>query len=153
MKSIQEATMQMLAIKDYLELANDGAIIPYADVEKNTKVKMNEKGKQYLRSALRSLGREYACIIGYGIELESPENAINLVGHRLIKIDNAVKRGEKTANNVMKFMNDMSDTDKKKVLFCASVFGAIRASASIAKKEYIANKQKTSKLIALPEYE
>lgn len=147
MKTIQTISKEMQTIKEYLELFPDGEIITFNAISQNTGIIMNEQGKQYVRSALRSLKREYASIHGIGIELSSPLNATGLVNHRLIKIDNAVKRGEKTANRCMHFLSDMTEKDSKQLLLISSVFGAIRASASLAKRQYKLNNDKVINVV------
>ena len=135
-KGIAVISDETLAIRDFIETAPLGATIPYLTIESQTGVKMNTQGKQKLRSACNSLHIEYTCIRGDGIVLMSPENADQMVSHRLIRIDNAVRRGEKTTNRAMKHINEMPEETRRKTLFAASVFGAIRASAQLAKKEY-----------------
>ncbi len=142
MKSLPAISADMQALKKYIEVLPDGKIVSFEAVASDTGIKMDTKGKQFLRAALSSLHREYASITGWGIELSSPANAVSLVNHRLIKIDNAVRRGEKTANRCMHFLDAMDDKDSKQLLFVASVFGAIRASASLAKSQYRTNKEK-----------
>lgn len=141
MKTIAEASSEMLAIKDFLSDAPDGAIIPYSDIENKSGVKMDSRGKQYMRSALHSLGREYACVRGYGVELSSADNSDVLVGSRLIKIDRAVKRGERTTSRVIaKHLEDMPQKTREKVLLAGSIFGAIRVSADLARKQFSGKK-------------
>lgn len=142
MKSIAEASNEMLQIKEHLSILPDGTLVSYEDIEKATGVIMDSRGKQYLRSAIYSLKREYACIRGWGIEFASATNADKLVGNRLIKIDRAVDRGSKTTRIVMKFLNDMTPDTQKRVLLAGSVFGAIKASAQLARQQYNEAKSK-----------
>lgn len=92
---------------------------------------MNQKGKEKLRSACRMLNIEYICIPNYGISIPCAKTALEPVSRRMIKIDNAVKRGERTTKNIKdKFLADMSDDDRKQIVYTGAIFGAIRAAAS-----------------------
>ena len=146
MKTIPEICEETKSLKDYFELKRDGDVIAFDAIEADLNIKMDYTGKQHMRSALRSLQREYAAIRGYGIELSSPANATSLVSHRLIKIDNAVKRGERAAKRCMHFIDDMTAEDSKNMLFVTSAFGAIRASANLYRKQYRQNKERILKV-------
>ncbi len=143
MNTIAKASDDMLEIKEFFRDSPDGAIVPYEDIEKHTGIKMDYQGKQRMRSALHSLRREYACVRGYGIELSSPDNSDVLVGSRLVRIDNAVKRGERSTNRLIsQHLKDMPQKTREKVLLAGSIFGAIRASADLAKKQFNVQKEK-----------
>jgi hypothetical protein len=142
MKSIPEMSTETLLLKDYFNDAPDGAIITYTDMENRTGIRMDVKGKQRMRSALRSLRREFACIHGHGIEIESAHNALSLVNNRLIKVDNAVKRGEKTSTRMTKYLSSMDNSNRERLLHVVSIFGAIKASAELAREQY--NKRRDS---------
>ena len=126
-----------LKIKSFLENCEPGKTFSYPAISIGSGVQMDEKGKQKLRSACRMLGIEYICTPGYGITIPDETIAVEPVARRLIKIDNAVKRGERTTNNIKdKFLKKMSDEDRKQIVFTGAIFGAIRAAASESKMLY-----------------
>ena len=134
MKTIAEISEETLKIINYLQDIPHGQLLTYADVEKDTGVKMDLKGKSYLRTACKKMKREYTPVYGVGYELASAENAIGLVTHRLVKIDKAVKRGEKTYNNVTtNFYSDFTPQEQKQINFIGAAFGAIRVAAENGK--------------------
>lgn len=129
--SIAEISAETLRIEEELKLFNPGQRISYHDLEKRTGVKMNYKGKQYLRAALRRSKLEYMCIYGEGIELASENTATTIISHKLVRIDNSVKRGEKTYKNVSnQFYDKLSPIEQKQINFVGAAFGAIRLAAN-----------------------
>lgn len=139
MKTIAKISEETLAIINYLESIAHGQILSYAEIETNTGVKMDNTGKSYLRSACRKLRREYSAIHGIGIELASAKTATGIVVTRLVRIDKAVKRAEKTVNNVtVDFYDQFSPQEQKQINFLGAVFGAIRVSAQNG-KHYLKN--------------
>jgi len=127
-KTIAEVSKETLMIENYLRDIPDGQTVLFEVIQKETGVKMDERGKTYMRTALKRLKREYSSIIGSGIELACPENTISIVGHAVRKIDNSVKRGEKKTKNLSnQFYDDLSNEEKKALNFLSAMFGGIRA--------------------------
>ena len=93
-----------------------------------------QAGRSYLRTACKKLKREYSCLRGVGIKLMGVDTATTLIIGRLVKIDNAVKRGERTYNNVsMAFYNELNPSEQKQINFVGAAFGAIRVAAENGK--------------------
>lgn len=134
MKTIAKISEETLTIINYLQDIPHGQYLTYAQIQKDTKVAMDVKGKSYLRTACKKLKREYSPVRGIGIELASAKTATGLVANRLIKIDKAVKRGEKTYNNVTTdFYSEFTPQEQKQINFIGAAFGAIRVAAENGK--------------------
>jgi len=134
MNTIAEVSKETLQIEAFLKTFNPGEKILYQTIENETKVRMDNKGKQFMRSALNRLKLEYTCIHGQGIELCSPINATGIIAHKVIRVDKAVKRADKTTKRVTsQFYNQLSDADKQHVNVVASIFGALRGYATNAR--------------------
>lgn len=135
MKTIQDVSKETLKIEAYLSDKPEGQFLSYKEIQQETNVQMNERGKQFLRRAMKRLKLEYECIRGAGIKLASENSATTIVVHRLARIDNAVKKGEKT-HKVIKnqFYERLTDTEKKGLDLFGYAFAAIRAGANYGKK-------------------
>lgn len=153
MKTLAKISEESLTLIKYLEGVEHGQILSYQKIEQDTGVKMNTpEGRSYLRTACKRLRREYSCLRGVGIELASPKTATTLIVGRLVKIDNAVKRAERTYNNVsVAFYDELSQEEQRQINFVGAAFGAIRV-ASENGKYYLRNAKKVeSSNPALPE--
>lgn len=150
-KTIAEVSKETLIIENYLRDIPDGQIILFKEIVKETNVQMDERGKTYMRTALKRLKREYTPIIGKGIELACPENTISIVGHAVKKIDSSVRRGEKKTKNLSKqFYDDLNNEEKKALNFLSAMFGGIRAY-SLSGKNLFSQKHLSERRPILPE--
>ena len=126
-------TEEVTTLKEFLEKAaieRPDQRISYLEIEDATGVKMDLRGKGYLRNAAKYSGVEYSAIPKYGIEIAGPNNGTQIIGGRLARIDAATRRAETATKNInRRYLGDMSQEDQKTILFLGSVFGAIRASA------------------------
>ena len=145
MQTLAKISEESLTLMNYLKDVEHGQILSYQQIEQDTGVKMsNPAGRSYLRTACKKLKREYSCIRGIGIKLASADTATTLVIGRLVKIDNAVKRGERTYNNVsIAFYNELTPNEQKQINFVGAAFGAIRVAAENG-KYYLKNIQKNA---------
>jgi len=135
MKTIAKISEETLRIVNYLEDIPHGTLLLYKQIETDCDVPMDTKGKSYLRTACKKLKREYSPVRGIGIELASAKTATGLVVGRLIKIDKAVKRGEKTFDNIVPvFYEEFSSQEQKQLNFVGAAFGAIRVAAENGKR-------------------
>jgi hypothetical protein len=143
MSTLAKISEDSLKLVNYLKDIEHGQILSYQQIEKDTGVKMNtQTGRSYLRTACKKLRREYSCLRGIGIQLASVNTATTLVVGRLVKIDNAVKRGERTYNNVsLAFYNELAPEEQKQLNFVGAAFGAIRVAAENG-KYFLKNIQK-----------
>ena len=145
MQTLAKISEESLTLVNYLKSVEHGQILSYQQIEQDTGVKMsNSAGRSYLRTACKKLKREYSCLRGIGIKLADKETATTLVVGRLVKIDNAVKRGERTYNNVsIAFYNELSPIEQRTINFVGAAFGAIRVAAENG-KYYLKNAVKTA---------
>lgn len=134
MNTIAELSKQSIHIENTLKDRKPGDFITYGEIESTTGVKMDNKGKSYLRTALNRLKMEYAVVRGQGIELAGTSNAIAIVSKRVIKIDNSVKRAEKTTKRISdQFYEKLEDHEQKNINYLSAVFGSLRAYSKSAK--------------------
>lgn len=132
--TIAEVSKQTLQIESVLKTAKPGDFITYKNLEILSGVKMDNKGKSYMRTALNRLKLEYSPRMGEGIELASPANSISIVSKRVIKIDNSVKRAEKTTKRVQnQFYDQLTEHEQKNVNYLSAVFASLRAYSQSAK--------------------
>lgn len=134
MNTIAEVSQQTLRIENILKKSKPGDFVTYKNIESQSGVKMDNKGKGYLRTALNRLKLEYSPVHGEGIELASSSNAIALVSKRVIKIDNSVKKAEKTTKRITnQFYDKLSEAEQKNVNYLSAVFASLRAYSQSAK--------------------
>lgn len=133
-KTIAEVSNETLRIEEFLKTLHNGQQVSYSEIEKQSGVKMNARGRGFMRTALKRLNLEFTTIHGEGIELGSPDNAMRIISTRIVRIDNSVRRAEKTVKNVHdKFYDSLNDIEKKNVMYLGAVFGAIRQHSNSAK--------------------
>ena len=112
---------------------------------------MDNKGKAHLRSALHRANIEYISIYGSGIRLVAPETSVECISRRFSKIDNAVRRGTHTNNNIIdQFIDKVSEDDRGTILLAGSVLGAMRASSKNYK--IMASKNESKQKVNTTEY-
>ena len=132
---IHEPTKETLALEQFLETHQPGTELTYHQIAQVTGVKMDLKGKGYLRSAIHRLKLEYICNHGVGITLGSPTNSSTIIAHKVIRIDNSVKQAEKTTKNVHRqFYDHLPYAEQKQVNYLAALFGTIRSYSQSAKR-------------------
>lgn len=135
MTTINEVSQDTIKLEAYLEEKKPGDVLYFSEVENETGVKMTATGKGYLRTAIKRAGHLYIPVRGVGVELVSEKTATTVISHRVIRIDNSVKKAEKTTKKVAdKFYEKLNNEQKNHVNFIGSVFAAIRAYSVNAKK-------------------
>lgn len=133
--SIQEVSKETLQLENVFRSANPGEFFLYSELQKLTGVKMDETGKTYMRSALKRLKLPYEVIRGKGVAVLSPKNATNIVIHKVVKVDTAIKRAEKTTKQVReRVYNELTEPEQKNINFLGALFGTIRSYSQSAKK-------------------
>jgi hypothetical protein len=135
MNTIAEVSKQTLQIESVLKQAKPGDYITYKNLEVLSGVKMDNRGKGYMRTALNRLTLEYSPVTGHGIILASPENSISIVSKRVIIIDSSVKRAEKTTKRITnQFYDKLNEHEQKNVNYLSAVFASLRAYSQSAKQ-------------------
>lgn len=147
-KTLPEVSKETLILENFLKEALSGETIKYETLEKVSGVTMDTKGKSYLRSALKKLKMPYESIPGIGMKLCCVDNAMNIVSHGIIKIDNSVKKAEKTTKQVRDISFDnLSKEEQERITFLTAWFGSVRAFSNSAKTLFGKEQIKIGKII------
>ena len=129
MKTIAKISEETLTLINYLEDLPHGYVLTYMQIEKETGVKMDLKGKSYLRTACKKLNRIYSPNHGVGFKLADKDDTMSHVVHGLKGIHNKVKNVRKTTNTLIaNFYNELQPAEQKNILYVGACFGAIEAS-------------------------
>lgn len=135
MQTIQKVSEETLKIENIISSSAPGQILSYKELQIQSGVTMDTKGKTYMRTALKRLKMPYETISGSGIRLLSPQNASKIVIHKVIKVDNSIKRAAKTTKQVSeRVYNDLTEPEKKNLNFLGALFGTIRGYSTTAKR-------------------
>lgn len=146
-RGMHRASPEYLKLRDYIAEQPHGVMLSYIKVEADTGVKMDAVGQGKLRRAILANKREYILHIGEGYELAQASNAINVVNTGIYKVNNALTRAVRRADNVGDaFMMELSEEDRQNLLFKRSVMGGIQGSLEIGRKLY----GKTQHELAIP---
>lgn len=150
-KTIAVVSEYTLKIQNYLQTkCKNGDELSFERIHHETGVVMDEKGKGYLRTAMKRAKIEYSAMIGYGVKLADVKSIMPILSNRLVKIDRAVKRADKTHKNLQEqFFEALSPSEQKQLLYVGAVFGAIRVAAENGKLVY-QNKTKIDHTITIP---
>lgn len=134
-KSIAEVSKDTLKIEGVLSTLSHGDYISYGDLANKSGVSMDNKGKSYLRTALKRLKLDYTTIKGEGIELEGKNNQTAILAGGIIKMDRAVKRTNKQFKQAPEkpYFKDQSMQDKTFILSTGAILGAISENSKKAK--------------------
>ena len=136
-KEIAVVSKETIKLCNYIKTIDDGEVLSFSKIQHDTGIQMTERGKQYLRSALKREKKEYSSIRGYGIKLADPEITMHIVSSKIDRIGKAVKRGEKTHKNLVEqFYDDLKPQEQKQILFVGAAFGAIRVASENSKLFY-----------------
>ena len=136
MRTVGKISKDSIKLYNYFRGLSPGTELSYCQIENDTGIKMDEIGKNHMRTALNKAKIEYDLIWGYGIVLAQPDNVIKILNTKLIKIDNAVKKADKTNKNLGVFYSELPPHEQKQVLMVGAVFGAIRVAADNGKRLY-----------------
>lgn len=147
-KTIQEVSNETLKLEEIFSSATPGEFFSYQSLQQLSNVRMDERGKCYMRSALKRLKLPYEVVIGSGIKILSVENASRIVINKVVKIDNSIKRAEKTTKNVRaKVYDQLPEPEKKNIDFLGALFGTIRSYSTSAKRIFSRQQLKAGEII------
>lgn len=125
-----QPSKELITLKGFFDGLPTGAYITYEEIEKETGIAMDTRGKGTMRTALKSLKLEYRSDVGKGIELECPANAMQLVTNKVKRSSNSLtSAGKTTAHLTEKYIHQLPSVDRDRLLATASLFGAIQAMA------------------------
>ena len=137
---IAKVSEETLKIERFLDTKKPGDTISYDEIAHETGVEMTNDGKAKLRSALRRLKVEYSPVRGYGIRMADAGLVMPLLSNKIVRIDRAVKRADRTQKNLqVQFFEALTPDEQRQVLFAGAVFGAIRVAAENGRMLYGSN--------------
>ncbi len=143
-KSIPAIEERVARLAVYFSALPDGTELTWKQIATDTSISMNQHGRGLVRRALKKLKRPYAAVRAVGVILSSPSNAMAIVGNRFVRIDNAVRRADRTRSELtVRHFDSMEERDKGKMLTLAGFFGAVRTFANEAKTKILTAKTGT----------
>lgn len=128
-KAIPEREADIARLRDYFAGMSDGEYVSWLRIESETGISMRfgGHGRGDVRRALRKLKRPYEAIRGDGVKLSAPDNAINIVRGRFVRIDGAVRVADRVQQQLReRHLDQMSVQDQRTMIMTAGFFGAIR---------------------------
>ncbi len=136
-KSIAKGSEEYMRLLAYVVDQPAGVLLDYLDVQRQTGVTMDVRGKSMLRRAILRSKKEYSVVPNVGYKLADSDICMGILTFRLCRIDNTVKRAGRAQRIIQReFLESLSEDEKKGVLFIGSVFGAIRVAADKGKRLY-----------------
>lgn len=134
-QTIQSISEETLRLENLFASAQSGEFFTYQKMEELASVKMDLRGKAFMRTALKRLKLPFETISGEGIKLLSKDNASKIVVHKVLKVDNSIKRAAKTTKQVTaRVYDDLTEPEQKNLNFLSALFGTIRAYSTDAKR-------------------
>lgn len=129
-----------MKIENLFKGASLGEEFTYQQIQQLTGVRMDEKGKQFMRTALKRLKMPYETKHGVGIQLVSPGSAMRIITHSVVKIDRTVKRADKTVRQVsQRTYKDLDPAEQRVVDLTSAQLGGIiaftKSASQLFKKE------------------
>lgn len=135
MNTIQDVSVNTLKLEGIFSSATAGEYFSYQNLQQLSGVRMDNRGKQYIKSALRRLKLPYETVRGQGIRLLSKDNATKIVVRDVIRIDNSIKKAEKTTRQVKdRVYEQLTEGERKNINFLGALFGSIRSYSQSAKR-------------------
>lgn len=113
MKTIAEVSRETLIMEAIIKGLKPGEHISYDELQNQSGIIMDAKGKSYMRSALHRLKIEYTTINGVGITTASAKNSSGILSTKAKRVDNSIHRAEKTTRNITtQFYSELENKDK-----------------------------------------
>jgi hypothetical protein len=134
-RTIAEVSNDTLKIETVLKNSKTGDFLAYGILEDLSGVKMDNKGKGFLRTALKRLKLDYSPVRGEGIQLTDHNTASDAVVETVVKVDRAVKRGNKRVKNITKadYFSEIESVTKKDILCVSSMLETLANHSKGAK--------------------
>ena len=149
--TVAQVSHKTLVLENYIKNKKPGATLSYNQIENETGITMNNKGKSYLRTAFKRLKRIYSVKMGYGIKIAESIDTMPILVNKLTKINKAVDRADKTHKTLeSQFFNELSNAEQKQVLFVGAVFGAIRVASDNGRLMYTKRNNISNSGITIP---
>jgi len=149
MSNLFEASEEFLKLEEYAQTIPPGSVLSWHQIHHDTQIPMTETNKQRLRGVLAKHAIEYIPIHGQGIKIADADTGVEVVSRRIIKIDNSVKRGERSNKNILsRFSHELRDDDRCVLQNTAAIFGAIRVYAKGAKVAFVTARDDRKRLVS-----
>lgn len=135
MHTIQDVSANTLKLEGIFSSASPGEYFSYTNLQQLSGIRMDNRGKSYIKSAMRRLKFPYETIRGQGIKVLSKDNATKIIVRDVIRIDNSMKKAEKTTRQVKdRVYEQLTDGERKNINFLGALFGSIRSYTTSAKR-------------------
>jgi hypothetical protein len=136
--SVEKNAERLGKLREYFTGLSDGEEVLWIRIEAETGVEMTMAGRELARRALRTIKRPYEAIRGEGIRLSAPDNTLTIMRHRFVRIDNAVRRADRTRSHLTdRHFEQLPPDTQRKMTLLAGFFGAVRAMANGKAKEVL----------------
>lgn len=136
-RTLAHGTEEYLKLLNYVLEQPSGKLLRYTEVEYETGVRMDLKGKAKLRRAILRSKRECSTVQTVGYKLAEADMVMGILSVRLLRIDGAVKRADRAQRILQQqFFEALKPDEKRGVLYVGSIFGAIRLAAENGKRLY-----------------
>ena len=113
----EQRRKDMLAIDAMLAKTKDGDRVSWLEFQKGTGIKMDLSGKALVRAVLKKQGRYYVTMPGFGLELSSAENVIDVMRPRFVRLRHAAGYVIKAADGLMaRHGKELSSANKARLL-------------------------------------
>ena len=135
-KSIQQISAETLRIENILSSSTPGEYFSYSQLEELTGIKMDNKGKTYLRTALKRCKILKETIRGKGVKTLCIDNAAPIVIESVQKVGRGIKRAKKITDSVIKsnIYPSLPEVEQKSMNLIAAGLGTTLAFTAQWKK-------------------
>ena len=133
-ESVQKLNADVARLALFFAGLPDGEEVSWVRTEYETGIKMDTKGRNLARRGLARAKRPYLTLRGVGVRLSAPETALEIMGGQFVRIDNGVRRAERTRDILAaRHLEQMGVRAKERTLMLGAFFGTIRVFAAEAK--------------------
>ena len=132
-ESTPEQQARKAKLVEYFTGQKDGAELSWLRIEHDTKIEMNQAGRNLVRDVLDHLrGRgSRESVRGEGIILSSPSNAMRIVDDMGRRVGRSIKGWAKAVENAReRFAERMSADDQRRLAERSGFIGAMRGFAA-----------------------
>ena len=132
---LRQISKESIKLGNYLKERLPGEMLTFAQIERDTDVKMDTQGKRMLRSAAKREGIVYSAIRGEGVSLTNENTSMEKEFWHFKKTNRQLKRHKKDHDIMVgKFYEKMDDETKAGIMIVSSIFGQMRLMAEQGKK-------------------
>jgi hypothetical protein len=141
-RNLKEASLEISkrtqdkASEDYLKLLNyvselpQGEMIVYSEIELLLDIKMDASGKDKLRRAIISCGKEYSLVKNIGYKLAQPDSCMPILGTQILRIKSAAKVAKRKHENLSDFYGSLTEDEQRGFNYAGAIIGAIAEASN-----------------------